>query len=49
MASNPCRDLNLRGSIEVYEKPKKPPLKVRIGKKLGSAFIKQLFSDDDKK
>ena len=49
VASNPCRDLNLRGSIEVYEKPKKPPLKVRIGKKLGSAFIKQLFSDDDKK
>ncbi len=47
---NPCADLKLEGSIEVYEKPKKEPLKVRIGKKIGSSIIKQFLGEKpDKK
>ena len=49
IASNPCRDLNLQGTIEVYEKPKKESLKVRIGKKIGSSIIKQFLGEDDGK
>lgn len=47
ISSDPCRDLKFSGSIEVVEKPKKEPLKVRIGKKIGSAVIKQLLGEDD--
>ncbi len=50
VAENPCRDLKLRGTIEVAEKPKKEPLKVRIGKKIGASIIKQFLgesNDDD--
>lgn len=50
IAVNPCSDLGLEGSIEVYTKPKKEPLKVRIGKKIGSSIIKQFLGEtDDKK
>lgn len=50
IAVNPCDDLGLEGSIEVYQKPKKEPLKVRIGKKIGSSIIKQFLGEtDDKK
>lgn len=47
---NPCNDLKLEGSIEVYTKPKKEPLKVRLGKKIGSSIIKQFLGEPkDKK
>ncbi len=50
VAENPCKDLKLEGTIEVREKPKKEPLKVRIGKKIGSSIIKQFLGEtDDKK
>ena len=50
IAFNPCNDLKLEGSIEVYEKPKKEPLKVRLGKKIGSSIIKQFLGESgDKK
>lgn len=46
---NPCRDLKLEGSIEVCEKPKKEPFKVRLGKKIGSSIIKQFLGESDDK
>lgn len=42
---NPCKDMNLEGSIEVAEKPKKPSLKEKIGKKLGKGIINSIFGD----
>ena len=51
VGDNPCKDLQLEGSIEVVEKPKKEPLKVRIGKKIGLSIVKQFLgeTDDEKK
>ncbi len=46
---NPCRDLKLEGSIEVCEKPKKEPLKVRLGKKIGSSILKQFLGENKDK
>lgn len=46
ISSDPCRDLNLEGSIEVIEKPKKESIKMRIGRKIGSAVIRQLLGED---
>ena len=42
---NPCKDMNLVGSIEVEEKPKKVSLKEKIGKKLGKGIINSIFGD----
>lgn len=42
---NPCKDMNLAGSIEVEEKPKKVSLKEKIGKKLGKGLINSIFGD----
>ena len=43
---NPCRDMQLQGSIEVPQKPKKEPLRVRLGKKIGSSIIKQFLGEN---
>lgn len=42
---NPCKDMNLVGSIEVEEKPKKVSLKEKIGKKLGKGIINSIFGE----
>lgn len=42
---NPCKDMELEGSIEVEEKPKKPSIKERIGKKLGKGLLNSIFGD----
>lgn len=42
---DPCKDMELQGSIEVAEKPKKPSLKERIGKKIGKGIIRSIFGD----
>lgn len=42
---NPCKDMNLVGSIEVEEKPKKVSLREKIGKKLGKGIINSIFGD----
>ncbi len=47
VTSDPCRDLQLTGSIEIVEKPKKEPLKVRLGKKIGKKIVKQFFGDEE--
>ncbi len=49
VAENPCRDMRLEGSIEVYTKPKKEPFKVRIGKKIGASIVKQFLGEKDDK
>lgn len=46
---DPCKDLNLTGSIEIEEKPKKEPFKVRLGKKIGSSIVKQFLGGDDER
>lgn len=46
---NPCKDMRLTGSIEVYTKPKKEPFKVRIGKKIGASIVKQFLGESDDK
>lgn len=45
--TDPCRDLKLEGSIEVEQKPKKEPFKVRLGKKIGKSIVKQLLGDNE--
>ena len=49
VAENPCKDMRLEGSIEVYTKPKKEPFKVRIGKKIGASIVKQFLGESDDK
>jgi hypothetical protein len=43
---DPCKDMGLEGSIEVEEKPKKEPLKARIGKKVGKTILSKLIGDN---
>ncbi len=57
IVSDPCKEIELQGSIEVEEKkkkakatqktqkPKKPTLKERIGKKLGKKLVSTLLGD----
>lgn len=41
---NPCKDMNLEGSIEVQEKPKKPTIKDRIKKSVSDKLINTFLS-----
>lgn len=57
IVSDPCKEIELQGSIEVEEKkkkakaaqktqkPKKPTLKERIGKKIGKKLVSTLLGD----
>lgn len=45
--TDPCRDLQLEGSIEVVQKPKKEPLRVRIGKKIGKSLVKNFLGEKE--
>lgn len=50
IATNPCRDLNLEGSIEVIEKKKRPTIKDKIadvGKKVGVSILNKYLSPKD--
>lgn len=46
VAFDPCKDMGLEGSIEIIEKPKKEPLKSKIGKKVGKSILTKLLGDD---
>lgn len=44
---NPCKDMDLQGSIEVVEKPKKQSLTERIGRKVGKSLLSKFIPSDD--
>jgi hypothetical protein len=45
---NPCKDMELEGSIEVEEKPKKESLKNKIIKKAGMSILSKVLGKSDK-
>jgi hypothetical protein len=45
---DPCKDMNLEGSIEIAEKAKKESIKTKIGKKVGMTVLNKILGKGDK-